>query len=116
MKKILVLSLLCLCAVEAKAEKGVYLSSVSAVSGYRVNLCAGKRGFLKRVCVVDGVASSTAAVYNSWTVPGASVTLTGVIDASETGKGCYDFDVAASTGLMREQGGTASINVIYECY
>lgn len=105
-----------LCHTEAKAEKGVYLSSVSATNNSRGDLCAGGRGFLKRVCVVDGVASSTAAVYATAGVKSSSNTLTGNIDASETGKGCSEFDLSSPQGLYRDNWGTASVVVIYECY
>ena len=98
-----------------RAEKGVFLSSYSAVTNFRGNLCSGQRAFLKRVCTVDGVASSTAAVYSGIGVF-SSNTLTGVIDNSETGKGCVDFEVASPGGLYRDQWGTAGVNVIYECY
>lgn len=95
----------------------VYQSSTTFVTNLRTSLCAGTQGaLLHSVCVVDGVATSTAAVYNSsFTITGVQ-NLTGVIDGSETGKGCFNFDVAAPNGLFVDRFGTAVYTILYQCY
>ena len=101
--------------VSGFSHADVFISSVSSVSNLRTSLCTGaSRAYLHRVCVVDGVAASTAAVYNSSFTLTGKQNLTGVIDGSD--QGCLDFQLAAPEGLYRDQFGTAVYNVIYDCY
>ncbi len=95
----------------------VFQSSYTATTNLRSSLCpAGQGALLHSVCVVDGVATSSAAVYNSsYTLTGVQ-NLTGVIDGSETGKGCFDFDVSAPNGLYADRFGTAGFTILYNCY
>lgn len=93
----------------------IYISSNVATTNTRGVLCpTGQGAMLHSVCVVDAVASSTAAVYSSSFT--TSNTITGTIDTSETGSSCYVFDVSAPNGLYSDHFGTASVTVLYQCY
>lgn len=99
------------------ASTDVWLSSTSAVTAVAGNLCPGGQGaMLHSVCVVDGVATSSAAVYNSSFTKVNTQNLTGNIDGSETGKGCFVFDVAGPLGLYADHFGTAIYTILYQCY
>lgn len=95
----------------------VWQSSFSVINNLTTSLCtAGQGAMLHSVCVVDGVASSSAAVYNSSFTKNNTQNLSGTIDGSETGKGCFEFNVAAPNGLYVDRFGTAGYNVLYDCY
>lgn len=105
--------------VQAKS----YSTTTSKTNNDHRQLCpSGNRGYVHRVCVVDAVATSTAAVFNSTaTVDDSNVfvstqeNLTGVIDSSES-LGCMDIEASAPKGIYINQFGTAGITVQYECY
>lgn len=103
--------------VQLPGRCDVYQSSYTATTNLRSSLCpAGQGALLHSICVVDGVATSSAAVYNSsFTISGVQ-NLSGVIDTSETGKGCFDYDIAAPNGLYADRFGTAGVNILYQCY
>ncbi len=94
----------------------VWQSTFTATTNLRTSLCpAGQGALLHSVCVVDGVATSSAAVYNS-SFSLTAQNLSGTIDTSETGKGCFNYDVSAPNGLYADRFGTAGITILFNCY
>ena len=124
MKKML-FSLMLLSGVSYGAQiittPAIYQSTFSATSQFDRPLCGqGYRGFLHSVCVVDAVASSTVAVFNSsYAVADVQVAgtqnLSGTIDSSEV-KPCMMFDTPAARGLYVDQFGPAGVVIHYDCF
>lgn len=116
MRYLALIGFLMFAGASAQAEvAGVYQSTWSATSNHKRTLCdQGDRAYLHRVCVVDGVAASTAAVFNSTYTISGTQNLTGVIDGSV--QGCFDLGIKAPNGLYVDQFGTAGLTLLFDCY
>ena len=92
-----------------------WLSSTTATADTTKNVCMSKRGVFHGVCVSSPTAlASTYTVYNS---SASAINPIAVIDA--TGRGCYYYDVVASTvnkGLTYSNSSTANVTLLYNCY
>lgn len=115
-KLILCLSLFCAPALFA-ANPSVWRSSYTASADTTQNLCMNKRGFLHAVVVSSASANATVSVYASSATANSIMTL---VDASNEGYFPYDTIAIATntahTGLTYSTVGTASVQILYDCF
>lgn len=98
-------------------NSGVWRSSFTATADTTKNLCTNKRGFLHGVIVSSATPNATVSVWASSGTVDSTMT---IVDASN--EGSYYFDVpaiatnTAHTGMTYSTVGTATIQILYECY
>lgn len=99
-----------------------WVSSFTATVDTTKNVCGAdrgivtnKRGFFHGVCVSS--ASVGGGVYTVYNASASAINPLAVIDT--TTKGCYYYDVVASTaskGLTYSNSSTANVTLLYNCY
>lgn len=120
MKRLLIFLILATASWPLEATD-TWVSSFTATADTTKNVCGAdrgivtnKRGFFHGVCVSSASVGGVYTVYNS---SASAINPLAVIDT--TTKGCYYYDVVASTqakGLTYSNSSTANVTLLFNCY